>query len=80
MKLLFCIDFMLKKPCLKFPKSANFWIENDPLPPFGAFLKIHPIWSFRIWPSFPYEKLLVMLVNMHITKLQKWDSTDAIRM
>ena len=43
MKLLFCANFMLKKPCLV-PKicNINFWIENDSPPPLE--LKIHPIW------------------------------------
>ena len=48
--LLFCFNFMLKKPCLKFPKSATyiFWIESAS-PPLGTFPKFHPIW--RSHPS-----------------------------
>ena len=46
----FCFNFMLKKPCLKFPKSATyiFWIESAS-PPLGTFPKFHPIW--RSHPS-----------------------------
>ena len=25
--------------------NINFWIENDPPPPFGSFPKIHPFWK-----------------------------------
>ena len=44
------------------------------------FLKFIRFGLLGFGHPFLYEKLLVMLVNMHITKLQKWDSTDAIRM
>ena len=37
------INFMFKKPCLKFPKSATyiFWIENAPRP-LELFRNFHP--------------------------------------
>ena len=38
---LYCIDFMLKGPCLKFPKY-KIWIGNYPHP-FGTFPIIHQI-------------------------------------
>ena len=39
-------QFHDKKALFTVPKicNMNFWIENDPSPPFGTFPKIHPIW------------------------------------
>ena len=41
LKLLFCINFILTKPCLKFPKSAVwiFGLKMTPLPPLALFRK-----------------------------------------
>ena len=40
-ELLFCINFMLKKPCLKFPKSATkiFGLKIITPPPLALFRK-----------------------------------------
>ena len=39
-------QFHDQKALFKGPKicNINFWIENDPPPPFDTFPKIHPIW------------------------------------
>ena len=38
-------QFHAQKALFEVPKicNINFWIENDPHPPFGTFLEIHPI-------------------------------------
>ena len=44
-------QFHAQKALFKVPKicNINFWIENDPPPPFGTLPNIHPIW--RSHPS-----------------------------
>ena len=47
LKLLFCINFMLKITLFKVPKICNInsWIERDPTPPLALFQKIIPFGS-----------------------------------
>ena len=56
LKLLFCINFMFKKPCLNFVCNINFWIENDPLPPLALFRKF--TWIGRRTGPFPKNEII----------------------
>ena len=46
LKWLFCINFMLKKPCFKFQNRLHKDMDWKwpPPPPFGSFPRIHPFW------------------------------------
>ena len=37
--------------------NINFWIENDPPPPFGTFPKIHPFWKGNASLTYPVFRI-----------------------
>ena len=46
--------FIMAKIC-----NINFWIGNDPPPPFGTFPKKHPFWYFQ--SSLSIGSLIIMI-------------------
>ena len=60
---------MIKKPCLKFPKSAM-----TP-PPFGTFPKMHPIWYSHPSLTIHQDIIFSSLMAVKFDLKAKWEKT-----